>query len=84
MMGFGIGFQGVFGVSWIQRNIDGSVLSRVISVDMVLGYAVAPLSLVVCGALARSGTGPMFALTAVVLTVTALGVLASRTVREMR
>ncbi|GGQ07994.1 MFS transporter [Streptomyces roseolilacinus] len=84
MMGFGIGFQGVFGVSWIQRNIDGSVLSRVISVDMVLGYAVAPLSLVVCGALARSGTGPMFALTAVVLTLTALGVLASRTVREMR
>ncbi|MDT9685981.1 MFS transporter [Streptomyces sp. TRM76323] len=84
MMGFGIGFQGVFGASWIQRNIDGSVLSRVISVDMVLGYAVAPLSLVVCGALARSGTGPMFALAAVVLTVTALGVLTSRTVREMR
>ncbi|OEJ93285.1 MFS transporter [Streptomyces thermolilacinus] len=84
MMGFGIGFQGVFGVSWIQRNIDGSVLSRVISVDMVLGYAVAPLSLVVCGALAQSGTAPMFALTAVILTLTALGVLASRTVREMR
>ncbi|GAA4933783.1 MFS transporter [Streptomyces coeruleoprunus] len=84
VMGFGIGFQGVFGVSWIQRNIDGSVLSRVISVDMVLGYAVAPLSLIVCGALARSGTGPMFALTAVILTGTALGVLASRTVREMR
>ncbi|CAL9607769.1 MULTISPECIES: MFS transporter [unclassified Streptomyces] len=84
MMGFGIGFQGVFGVSWIQRNIDGSVLSRVISVDMVLGYAVAPLSLVVCGALAQSGTAPMFALTAVILTLTALGILASRTVREMR
>ncbi|MFJ9700103.1 MFS transporter [Streptomyces fradiae] len=84
MMGFGIGFQGVFGVSWIQRNIDGAVLSRVISVDMVLGYAVAPLSLVVCGALAGSGAGPMFALTAVLLTVTGLGVLASRTVRAMR
>ncbi|MER5933050.1 MFS transporter [Streptomyces sp. NPDC002054] len=84
VMGFGMGFQGVFGVSWIQRNIDGSVLSRVISVDMVLGYAVAPLSLVLCGAMAQSGTGPMFALSAVVLGVTALGVLASRHVREMR
>ncbi|KPI31327.1 protein of unknown function DUF894 DitE [Actinobacteria bacterium OV450] len=83
-MGFGMGFQGVFGLSWIQRTIDGSVLSRVISVDMVIGYAVAPLSLIVCGALAGSGTGPMFAVSAVVLAVTGLGILSSRTVREMR
>ncbi|MFB6805937.1 MFS transporter [Streptomyces sp. NPDC056387] len=83
-MGFGMGFQGVFGLSWIQRTIDGPVLSRVISVDMVIGYAVAPLSLIVCGALAGSGTGPMFAVSAVVLAVTGLGILSSRTVREMR
>ncbi|MFB7782823.1 MFS transporter [Streptomyces vinaceus] len=83
-MGFGMGFQGVFGLSWIQRTIDGSVLSRVISVDMVIGYAVAPLSLIVCGALAQSGTAAMFAVSASVLAVTAVGILASRTVREMR
>ncbi|MEV4194492.1 MFS transporter [Streptomyces toxytricini] len=83
-MGFGMGFQGVFGMSWIQRNIHGSVLSRVIAVDMVIGYAVAPLSLVACGALAASGTSPMFALTAVVLVVTAAGILASKPVRAMR
>ncbi|MFD0269098.1 MFS transporter [Streptomyces sp. NPDC127106] len=83
-MGFGMGFQGVFGLSWIQRNIHGSVLSRVISVDMVIGYAVAPLSLVVCGALAQSGTAPMFTLTAVVLAVTAAAILTSKPVREMR
>ncbi|MET9882849.1 MFS transporter [Streptomyces sp. NPDC006430] len=83
-MGFGMGFQGVFGLSWIQRNIDGAVLSRVISVDMVIGYGVAPLSLIACGALARSGTAPMFALSAVILTVTAIGILSSKVVREMR
>ncbi|MFJ2822776.1 MFS transporter [Streptomyces toxytricini] len=83
-MGFGMGFQGVFGMSWIQRNIHGSVLSRVIAVDMVIGYAAAPLSLVACGALAASGTSPMFALTAVVLVVTAAGILASKPVRAMR
>ncbi|MFI6146442.1 MFS transporter [Streptomyces sp. NPDC051109] len=83
-MGFGMGFQGVFGLSWIQRTIDGSVLSRVISVDMVIGYAVAPLSLILCGALAQSGTAPMFAVSAAVLAVTAIGILGSRTVREMR
>ncbi|MER7466513.1 MFS transporter [Streptomyces sp. NPDC097981] len=83
-MGFGMGFQGVFGLSWIQHNIPGSVLSRVIAVDMVIGYAVAPLSLIACGAVAGSGTGPMFALSAVILVVTALGILSSRTVRAMR
>jgi hypothetical protein len=83
-MGFAIGFQGVFGLSWIQRNIPQDVLSRVVSVDMVLGYAAAPLSLIVCGALARVDTFAMFALVAAVLAVTALAVLASRAVREMR
>ncbi|MFG2298917.1 MFS transporter [Streptomyces sp. NPDC048603] len=83
-MGFGMGFQGVFGMSWIQRNIDGSVLSRVISFDMVLGYAVAPLSLVICGALAQQGTTPMFTLAAIILAITSAAVLTSRHVREMR
>lgn len=83
-MGFGIGFQGVFGISWIQRNIPQEVLSRVISVDMVLGYAAAPVSLVVCGALAQVGTAAMFGGTALILALTAVGVLSSRAVREMR
>ncbi|BDH05313.1 MFS transporter [Streptomyces seoulensis] len=83
-MGFAIGFQGVFGLSWIQRNIPSDVLSRVVSVDMVLGYAAAPLSLVVCGALARTSTFALFATVAAVLAVTAAAVLASRAVREMR
>ncbi|WP_324785766.1 MFS transporter [Streptomyces sp. H51] len=83
-MGFAIGFQGVFGLSWIQRNIPQDVLSRVVSVDMVLGYAAAPLSLIVCGALARVGALPLFGAVAAVLALTGLAVLASRPVREMR
>lgn len=83
-MGFAIGFQGVYGLSWIQGNIPGEVLSRVISVDMVLGYAVAPISLVLCGAVAARDIGAMFAMVAVVLACTALGTLASSSVRAMR
>ncbi|MEU5095202.1 MFS transporter [Streptomyces sp. NPDC020996] len=83
-MGFAIGFQGVFGLSWIQRNIPQDVLSRVVSVDMVLGYAAAPLSLIVCGALARVGALALFGAVAAVLALTGLAVLASRPVREMR
>lgn len=83
-MGFAIGFQGVFGLSWIQRNIPQEVLSRVISVDMVLGYAAAPLSLIVCGALARTSALALFGVVAAVLALTGLAVLGSRAVREMR
>lgn len=83
-MGFAIGFEGVFGISWIQRNIHGSVLSRVISVDMVLGYSIAPLSLVLCGSLAQNHTELMFGGTAAILMVTALGVLNSKSARAMR
>jgi Transmembrane secretion effector len=83
-MGFAIGFQGVFGISWVQRNIPGSILSRVIALDMVLGYAAAPVSLVLCGALAQRSTALMFGSIAAVLGVTALGVLSSKPVREMR
>lgn len=83
-MGTAIGFQGVFGISWIQRSIDSAVLSRVIAVDMVLGYAVAPVSLIACGALAESDPALLFAGAAAVLAVTALGVLTSSSVRAMR
>ncbi|MGW3356380.1 MFS transporter [Streptomyces bungoensis] len=83
-MGFAIGFQGVFGLSWIQRNIPQDVLGRVVSVDMVLGYAAAPLSLIVCGALARVGPLALFGAVAAVLALTGLAVLGSRPVREMR
>ncbi|MET7685697.1 MFS transporter [Streptomyces sp. NPDC005423] len=83
-MGFAIGFQGVFGLSWIQRNIPQDVLSRVVSVDMVLGYAAAPLSLIACGALARIDTFALFGAVAAVLAGTGLAVLGSRAVREMR
>jgi len=50
---------------------------------MVAGYAVAPLSLLLCGALAGTHLGLLFGGTAVLLAVTSLGVLASRTVRRM-
>jgi MFS family permease len=83
-MGFAIGFQGVVGMSWVQRNVHGSVLSRVISVDMVFGYVAAPVSLVLCGALARQQPGWMFGGTALILVLTAVGVLSSRPVRAMR
>ncbi len=83
LMGIGIGFQGVFGISWIQRNIDADVLGRVIAVDMVAGYLVAPVSLVLCGGLAQARPGLMFFGTAVILALTGAAVVCSRPVVTM-
>ncbi|HET9895696.1 MAG TPA: MFS transporter [Streptosporangiaceae bacterium] len=83
-MGFAIGFQGVFGISWVQRNIHGSVLSRVISIDMLFGYIAAPVSLVLCGAFAQTRLEEMFGGIALILAITALGILSSKPVREMK
>lgn len=82
-MGFAIGFEGVFGLSWIQRNIHGDVLSRVIAVDMVGGYIAAPISLVSCGALAETRLEVMFGGVAVILVLVTIAVLSSRSVRTM-
>jgi MFS family permease len=82
-MGAGVGFQGVFGLSWVQRAIDPQVLGRVLSVDMVAGYALAPVSLVLTGALARGHLEVLYLGTAGLLFLTAAGILASRTVRLM-
>lgn len=83
-MGFAIGFQSVFGISWIQRNVHGSVLSRVISIDMLFGYMAAPVSLVLCGAFAQARLEEMYGGIALILAITALGVLSSQPVREMK
>lgn len=83
LMGAGIGFQGVFGLSWIQRSITPDVLGRVIAVDMVAGYVVAPLSLVLCGAFAQPNPAAVFLGTAGLLALTTAGVLGSARVRAM-
>jgi MFS family permease len=82
-MGCGTGFQAVFGLSWVQRAIDRDVLGRVLSVDMVAGYAVGPISLVVAGGLAGAHLEALYLGTAALLALTALGILSSRTVRTM-
>ncbi|HEY1487417.1 MAG TPA: MFS transporter [Micromonosporaceae bacterium] len=82
-MGCGTGFQAVFGLSWVQRTIDRDVLGRVMSVDMVAGYALGPISLIVTGALAGGHLELLYIGTAALLALTAVGVLSSRTVRSM-
>jgi len=82
-MGLGIGYQGVFGASWVQREVPQAILGRVIAVDMVAGYAVAPVSLILAGVLGQKSTALIFVVTAVLLAIVGLGTLLSRPVRGM-
>ncbi|MFI5255560.1 MAG: MFS transporter, partial [Candidatus Limnocylindrales bacterium] len=50
-MGLGVGFINVVVVSWIQQRTDPSVLGRVMSIMMLGSVGLAPLSLVLTGAL---------------------------------
>jgi hypothetical protein len=73
----------VFGVSWIQRAIDPKVLGRVMSVDMVAGYAMGPISLIITGALGQHHLELLYLGTAALLAMTAVAVVSSSTVRSM-
>jgi MFS family permease len=50
-MGLGVGFINVMVVSWIQGRTDPAMLGRVMSIMMLGSVGLAPLSLVVTGAL---------------------------------
>ncbi len=84
VIGFAIGFQGVFAASWIQRSIAPNLIGRVVSLDMTAGYAITPLSMLLAGALAGQHLTTLFLLTAAVLAVTGAGALLSGSVRSMR
>ncbi len=67
----------------MATGIAPDVLGRVIAVDMVAGYAVAPVSLLLCGAFAQPNPETVFLGTAALLAAATAGVLCSSRVRAM-
>jgi MFS family permease len=51
VIGLGVGFTNVIVVSWIQQRTDPAMMGRVMSILMLGSVGLAPLSLVVTGAL---------------------------------
>jgi hypothetical protein len=82
-MGVGIGFEGVFGISRIQRAIPGDLLGRVISVDMAVGFTMGTVSYLFAGAMAQVYPTALFSVIAAVLALTCVSMLSSRRVRQM-
>ena len=83
VMGAAIGFEGVFGISWVQRAIPGELLARVISIDMLVGFGMGPVSYLFAGAVAQSHPTVFFSMVGAFLVFTCLLMASSRRVRQM-
>ena len=51
VMGVGIGYCNIVAISWLQSRVPTEMVGRVMSVAMLMGFAMTPLSLGVAGAL---------------------------------
>jgi MFS family permease len=51
LMGVAIGYANIVAVSWIQARVDHAMIGRVMSLVMLMGVGITPLSLAVSGAL---------------------------------
>ena len=73
LMGVAIGYANIVAISWIQGRVDHAMIGRVMSLVMLMGVGITPLSLAVSGALIDLdatglfvGAGLLILLTAVV------------------
>ncbi len=73
LMGVAIGYANIVAISWIQGRVDRAMIGRVMSLVMLMGVGITPLSLAVSGALIDLdatglfvGAGLLILLTAVV------------------
>jgi hypothetical protein len=50
-IGVAIGYANIVAISWIQRRVDHAMTGRVMSLVMLMGFGITPLSLALSGLL---------------------------------
>jgi hypothetical protein len=51
VLGVAIGYENIVAISWIQARVDRAMIGRVMSLVMLMGVGITPLSLAISGAL---------------------------------
>jgi len=74
-MGVAIGYANIVAISWIQARVDRAMIGRVMSLVMLMGVGITPLSLAVSGALIDVDATGLF-VTAGVLVLATAGIAA--------
>jgi MFS family permease len=72
VMGATIGFTNVVAVSWLQARVDRSMTGRVMSLVMLMGFGITPLSLGLSGAIIDADPTLLFVGSATIVVGTAL------------
>lgn len=84
VIGLTVGYANVVMISWLQKRTEPERLGRVMSIVMLGSVGLGPLSSLLAGALAEVDLGLLFAVSGALLTLFALGALASPQVRAIR
>ena len=84
VMGTCAGFANVQIMAWLQQRVEASVRGRVMSVLMLPGMGLLPVSLAVAGLLAAWSLPMLFVIAAATLLAVATVAALNRTVREIR
>jgi MFS family permease len=71
--GFCIGYVNIVAISWLQGRVQVDMLGRVMSVAMLVGFGVTPISMAIAGALIDVNATAMFVAAGVLVIATAAG-----------
>ena len=76
-LGVSIGYANIVAISWIQRRVDHAMIGRVMSLVMLMGVGITPLSLALSGLLVDLNATALFVGAGLLVLVTAIVVAAS-------
>lgn len=74
--GLAVGFTNIVVISWLQARVESAMLGRVMSLVMLMGFGVSPLSMAVAGVLIDLNATATFVGAGLLMVVTVLGSLA--------
>ena len=71
LMGVAIGYANIVAISWIQARVDHAMIGRVMSLVMLMGVGITPLSLAVSGGLIDLDATALFVAAGLLILLTA-------------
>lgn len=78
VMGVAIGYTNIVAISWIQARVPAELVGRVMSLAMLMGFGIMPISLGLAGALLDLDATALFLGAGVLVILAALGAAAGR------
>jgi hypothetical protein len=81
--GVGTGVINTYGISWLQRRTDPSMVGRVMSLVMLASQGLTPVGYAVSGVVAQLNTTALFLIAGAMILACGLGAVTSRRVRSL-